>query len=1114
MKKRFLLLLICNSLYGMEDGRSSLTKAVALANNGQHILLRSGKESAHLYDFGSNSEQRIFLPNDSDVWKSCTDITHDGKKVIVGKGDESLHIIDTEKRQDLSTRAKHLKPLNCLAVTPNGTRVASGSQDNTIQLWNLDNGQKIAALIGHDKQVKCLVATHDNQHIVSGSDDTTIRVWDLKSLQEVGNLTGHKGSINCLALAHTKKELLSGSNDNTVRLWNLSDNQEMATLTGHQGHVNCLAVTSNDNYALSGSEDKTVRVWDLKTKQVTAILQGHNFAINTIAVTGDSRKALSVAGNNTLFIWNLENGTPLASFHDPAHFIKCLAAIKFNNTSRRESDHVNQQAEDSRHTPAEPMQTTTEKPLTSTVGIQTELLETHQPATVHRAQQTDNSGIHTTTPANTHVSTTVQTEKLTTYQDTAMQTEVVTANKKLQANVVKETHTVGAQAQPTTVHQKQQTNLTTYQEVAIQTKVVTANKELQANILREAHTVGAQAQPTTGNKEQQVHIRPTTVHQRQQTENVTADKGLQANIPREARAVGAQVQPTTGNKEQQTDLTTYQDTAIQTEVVTADKELQVNIPKEACTAATQVQPSTAHQGQQAHIQPTTVHQGQQTEVVTANKELQVNIPKEAHTVGAQVQPSTAHQEQQTDLTTYQETTAQTEGNYLGAFNQLQQKLHDTERELAEAREALKKLRGAGRGLAEAKGASGQWPRGPKPTTFQAPQFTTFKLGSGTTSSKTDDFSFLTQWFSEAHTMQNVTDEEWKMNVARRQIFWHSSKFTHFFPLSLKAEKSLSFKLDKPPVTLTDAPNSHCYNKTTAFLKGESVKIDVQAHNVKLMSMFSGKCLRTIYNGYDPPTPSSCFSSGGRGGSSAHNVVSACFSSDERRLLTLDTYNNVRLWDPIDGELVREFRLNLGHMGNSEPSCISANFSPDGNHIVIVSREKCFRNERGHLYIFNIYGRRLLNIDIDRFYKLGKINSVGFSPDGNSVIFNPGQADAEKIDVKFLNDPTFKDFVEGCLTKDQTMLLLFLSKYPRWYENKSGDSVSFNNIAQKYENNTSFAPNHRRTSVSAQRLSEIFHSFHPVIQAFLKKRYSLVVTSMYNSPRSATSRYTSHSKAVY
>jgi len=762
-----------------------------------------------------------------------------------------------------------------------------------------------------------------------------------------------------------------------------------------------------------------------------------------------------------LFVWNLKNGTPLASFHDPAHFIKCLAAIKFNNTSRRKSDHVNQQAKDSRHTPAKTMQTTTEKPLTSTVGIQTELLETHQPATVHRAQQTDNSGIHTTTPANTHVSTTVQTEKLTTYQDTAMQTEVVTANKELQVNVVKEAHTAATQVQSATAHQGQQTNLTTYQEAAMQTKVATANKELQANIPKEAHTAATQVQPTTGNKEQQVHIRPSTAHQGQQTnlttyqeatvqtEVVTADKKLQANVVKEAHTAATQVQPstahqgqqahiqpTTVHQGQQTNLTTYQEAAIQTEVVTANKKLQVNIPKEAHTVGAQAQPTTVHQRQQTDLttyQDTAI----QTEVVTADKKLQANVVKEAHTAATQVQPTTAHQEQQTDLTTYQETTAQTEDNYLGAFNQLQQKLRDAERKLAQAQRDLIIKQTAFDTLSKRKQEEARNTQRDKILPLQA------------LSHKNGDFAFLRDWFSQ------VSDEEWRMSIAP-QLVRDNSTLVQIFSVPLKTSEypgSSEIKeteaRDEMDLETVKRKYSYSHSYQASLLNGKEISVSNHGSDVRLENVSNGQCLQIINTSL---RSKSC---------EKRNVTQADLSPDGTKLLTRDTGGNTCLWNVSNGAHVCDLCTE-----DEKDRITSANFSLDGDYIITT---------RNGLDVWSSDGKWLLNINIHG------PNFAVFSKNGDSILTHEDSygycSHKGKIDAKFLKEQTFKDFLKGRLTKEQTMLLLFLSTYPR--HPKAVAVITFDDIAQKY-----------LTYVTSRRLRDIFNSFHPIVQGALEKTYSL------------------------
>ena len=72
-----------------------------------------------------------------------------------------------------------------------------------------------------------------------------------------------------------------------------------------------------------------------------------------------------------------------------------------------------------------------------------------------------------------------------------------------------------------------------------------------------------------------------------------------------------------------------------------------------------------------------------------------------------------------------------------------------------------------------------------------------------------------------------------------------------------------------------------------------------------------------------------------GHSNRSSVTSSKFSPDGSRIVTAGSDNTVRVWDAVNGELIKTFR---GHTGNVN----AASFSPDGKFIVSESDDKTVR----------------------------------------------------------------------------------------------------------------------------------------------------------------------------
>ncbi len=107
------------------------------------------------------------------------------------------------------------------------------------------------------------------------------------------------------------------------------------------------------------------------------------------------------------------------------------------------------------------------------------------------------------------------------------------------------------------------------------------------------------------------------------------------------------------------------------------------------------------------------------------------------------------------------------------------------------------------------------------------------------------------------------------------------------------------------------------------------------------------------------------------------VSSAVYSPDQRFVLTADSDSKARLWEANSGLL---FQILDTNSIESQISLTSAAFSPNGQHILLVSRA-------GTVYIWDSSREaiiRTFTVMTDKTYER-KINSAEFSPDGTHIL---------------------------------------------------------------------------------------------------------------------------------
>ncbi len=110
----------------------------------------------------------------------------------------------------------------CTAISPDGRRVIAGLKDGTLHLFDLIDGTRVGQPFqGHTAYVWSVAFSPDGQTIVSGSDDNTIRLWNREGAQIGQPFQGHTASVWSVAFSPDGQTIVSGSADTSVSLWQL-----------------------------------------------------------------------------------------------------------------------------------------------------------------------------------------------------------------------------------------------------------------------------------------------------------------------------------------------------------------------------------------------------------------------------------------------------------------------------------------------------------------------------------------------------------------------------------------------------------------------------------------------------------------------------------------------------------------------------------------------------------------------------------------------------------------------------------------------------------------------------------------------------------------------------
>ena len=302
-----------------------------------------------LYDAHTGQELGLLIKHSVQVQSVA--FSPDGKTLVSGNSDSTIHLWDTQTHTRRKTLKGHTKPVLSVVFSSDGTSIASGGMDNTICLWDVQTGKRQKTLKGHLNAVLSVVFDPKGETLASGGKDNTLRLWDVETgtLQETfelleyteylkmtfnpngktlatwdfGNihlwdietgvidktLKGHERDVVYdIAFNPNGKTIATAMTNGTIRLWHTQTAEQHRILMGHKDLVYNVAFSPDGKTLTSGSYDGTLRWWDLETGECRNTRTGHNSGAVNVTYSPDGKTIATATGNDAVSLWNAQTG--------------------------------------------------------------------------------------------------------------------------------------------------------------------------------------------------------------------------------------------------------------------------------------------------------------------------------------------------------------------------------------------------------------------------------------------------------------------------------------------------------------------------------------------------------------------------------------------------------------------------------------------------------------------------------------------------------------------------------------------------------------------------------------------------------------------------------------
>lgn len=168
-------------LWSVSDGT---IRDVAIANNGQHVLLALSNGKALYVDLGSGRRLE-FLAHREKV--NAVALSPNGRFALSGGNDYNAYLWDTQSGQ-IVYRFPHTHRISQVALQRDGKLAMTADGGNDIAIWDLHTGEKQSDLAVRLRQQNLSSArfSDDGSRLVTGTPARRVELWDTRSGQNLG----------------------------------------------------------------------------------------------------------------------------------------------------------------------------------------------------------------------------------------------------------------------------------------------------------------------------------------------------------------------------------------------------------------------------------------------------------------------------------------------------------------------------------------------------------------------------------------------------------------------------------------------------------------------------------------------------------------------------------------------------------------------------------------------------------------------------------------------------------------------------------------------------------------------------------------------------------------
>ncbi len=272
------------------DAESYQLKATLPFPEGEPQVLRFSPDGARLLAGGgihaqsgrvvlwdTATGQRLWEGGDEYDVVMATDISPDGRYVVLGGPDRIIKVLSTESDEVVHRIEKHTDWMLAARFGAEGLIFATADRDGGVYIWETESGELIHSLRGHKGPVHSIDFPTDQDVCITASEDGSIRWWDLHSGKQTNQVYAHADGVMGIAMSDSGR-IISAGRDQQCMAWSSSEAVAIKQLSSLP-----ISIAALDNQSCVISlHDGTHTIWNYSQDELAQLDLPENLLTNDL----------------------------------------------------------------------------------------------------------------------------------------------------------------------------------------------------------------------------------------------------------------------------------------------------------------------------------------------------------------------------------------------------------------------------------------------------------------------------------------------------------------------------------------------------------------------------------------------------------------------------------------------------------------------------------------------------------------------------------------------------------------------------------------------------------------------------------------------------------------